>query len=58
MHEYSISMYILFEGLKVPYGLQNTSENIICTIANNKSGKPTQSSFQIVCPGADTCVDL
>lgn len=51
-------MCILFQGLEIQYTLQNTTEKIIYTVANNKTCKLTWISFKIASPGADTCVDL
>lgn len=47
----------LSRHLETQYSLQNTSEEIVHSIANNKKFKHRWISFKIAIPDADTCAD-
>lgn len=49
--------HALFQDLETQYSLQNTSEEIVHSIANNKTLKHTRIRFKIVIPGDDTSAD-
>lgn len=48
---------VLFQDLEIQYSLQNTSEEIVHSIAHNKTFKHRQINIKILVPGADTCAD-
>lgn len=49
--------HVLFQDLETQYGLQNTSEETVNTIANIKTFKHREISFKILTLGADTCAN-